>query len=104
MDVKCTIKLHSARSSGARVVWPEVRIGEKETAESAEALARILGDHVRIEWALITGSGIRTPISSDDPRVEDDGFLLRIPEKDARAGYRAECTLVIDEQAHKEAE
>ena len=101
MDVKCTIKLHSAKISGERVVWPEVRIGREETAENAAELARILGKHVRIEWALITGSGIRTPIAPDDARIEDNGFLLRIPEKDARAGYRAECTLVIDE---KEAE
>lgn len=93
----CTIRLHSARSAEGRVIWPEVQFPKGRRAETKEELARILGEDVRIEWALVTGSGIRTPLAPDDPRIGDKGFLLRIPERDARAGYKAECSLIIDE-------
>lgn len=100
----CTVKLHSARSSGGRVIWPEVLFRQGETAETAADLTRILGGNARIEWALITGFGTRTPLAPDDPRIEEDGFLLRIPEKEARTGIRAECSIIVDEmQGHSTA-
>ena len=92
MDGKCSVKLHSARSAGGRVIWPEIRM-QGTYIENAEDL-RKKDPAARVEWALIGVNGIRMPLDPEDERIEDGGFLLRIPARDVRTGIRAECSIV----------
>ena len=91
MKEKISIKLHAARSSGGRVIWAEVSTKESLICD-LDALQKHFGKKATLTWELIC-NGIRTKLSNDDSRIEQGGFLLRIPEKEARTGVRAECTL-----------
>jgi hypothetical protein len=95
MDGRCSVKLHSARSTGGRVIWPEIWLNGT-CIENTEDL-RQEDAAARLEWALIGTNGIRMPLDPKDERIESGGFLLRIPERDVRSGVRAECSIVIDE-------
>ena len=86
------IDLHAARSSGGRVIWVEITVHKKKVIRDVEDLRTQFGEKVSLTWTLIS-NGIRTNLDNNDPRIEQSGFLLRIPEKEARTGVRAECTL-----------
>lgn len=88
---KIKIDMHAARSSGGRVIWAEIATHAR-VVRNAEELHRHFGDGASLSWTIVS-NGIGTQLSTDDPRVEQDGFLLRIPERDARTGMRAVCTL-----------
>lgn len=91
MKEKVSINLHAARSSGGRVIWAEVYT-QDGVIHDVEGLQKGFGTHAAITWDLLS-NGIRTRLPDDDPRIEQGGFLLRIPEREARTGVRAECTL-----------
>lgn len=91
MKEKISIDLHAARSSGGRIIWAEVYTQDGVICDP-EGLRKGFGDQAALSWTLIT-NGIRTRLPDDDPRIEQGGFLLRIPEREARTGVRAECTL-----------
>lgn len=91
MKEKININLHAARSSGGRVIWAEIYV-HKRIIRDAEGLQKKFGRKAALTWTLIS-NGIRTRLPDNDPRIEQDGFLLRIPEREARTGVRAECTL-----------
>lgn len=85
------IKLHAARSSGGRIIWAEVYTQDRVICDP-EGLRKEFGDQAALTWTLIS-NGVRTMLSAENPRIEQGGFLLRIPEREARTGVRAECTL-----------
>lgn len=91
MKEKISIKLHAARSSGGRIIWAEISV-HKRVIHDADGLQKKFGRNAALTWTLIS-NGIRTRLPDNDPRIEQGGFLLRIPEREARTGVRAECTL-----------
>ena len=91
MKEKISIDLHAARSSGGRVIWAEISV-HKRIIRDVDELQKKFGRKAALSWTLIT-NGIRTRLPDNDPRIEQGGFLLRIPEREARTGIRAECTL-----------
>lgn len=91
MKEKISIDLHAARNSGGRIIWVEISV-HKRIIRDVDGLKKKFGRKATLSWTLIT-NGIRTRIPENDPRIEQDGFLLRIPEREARTGVRAECTL-----------
>lgn len=85
------IGLHAARSTGERVIWAEIE-EKRAVIRNMADLKMKFGNGARLSWFLIT-NGIRQELDRNDPRIEQEGFLLRIPEKDAVKGVRAECVL-----------
>lgn len=91
MKEKISIDLHAARSSSGRIIWAEISV-HKRIIRDVDGLQKKFGRKAALSWTLIT-NGIRTKLSNDDSRIEQGGFLLRIPEREARTDVRAECTL-----------
>jgi len=87
------IRMHVAADSGGKVVWPEIRVGQIEVT-SVEELKELLGEGAVIAWFLRTWAGSVTPLAADDPRIEQDGFLLRLSSTAIRSGMKAECAVV----------
>lgn len=87
------IRMHVAADSGGKVVWPEIRVGQAEVA-SLEDLKELLGKGAGIAWSLRTWAGSVTHLPADDPRIEQDGFLLRLSSAAIRSGMKAECAVV----------
>lgn len=87
------IRMHVAADSGGKVVWPEIRVGQAEAA-CLEDLKELLGEGAGIAWSLRTWAGSVTQLSQDDPRIEQDGFLLRLDGTAIRSGMKAECAVV----------
>lgn len=86
------ITMHAAKSMGERVIWAEIEIHKKTVIRNITDLQGKFGNDAALSWALVS-NGVRTKLDRYDPRIEQGGFLLRIPEKDARRGVMAECVL-----------
>ena len=87
-----SIQIHAAKDTGGRIIWAEV-FADGHPVRSLADLQQLTGRKARLRWILHTPAG-REQVSTDDPRIEQDGFLLRLNEADIRSDIQAECLVV----------
>ena len=89
-DIK--VKVHAARDAKSRIIWAEVVVNGYPAGNLAD-LQRLTGKKASLRWVLHSPAG-SVQVPENDPRIEQEGFLLRLSDKGIRSDMQAECLIV----------